>query len=166
MRRLVVLGFVTISAVTLFGQGVPITPNPKGWDEMVKGPNKKLEANKRLVYNFWREVIDSRHTDLAPKYLAEDYIQHNPGMAPGLPAFMETFSRLGGGKPPGPINAVLSRPPIALIAEGDLVLICWIRDYTDPKDPTKKYNSGWFDLFRIENGKIKEHWDAATKPAN
>jgi predicted SnoaL-like aldol condensation-catalyzing enzyme len=28
----------------------------------------------------------------------------------------------------------------------------------------QKYTSTWFDMFRIENGKIAEHWDPATKP--
>ena len=33
----------------------------------------------------------------------------------------------------------------------------------DPKDATKKSTTTWFDMFRIENGKIAEHWDCAPK---
>jgi len=33
----------------------------------------------------------------------------------------------------------------------------------DPKGPAKKYTTTWFDMFRIENGKIAEHWDPALK---
>ena len=33
-------------------------------------------------------------------------------------------------------------------------------------DSTKKYTTTWFDMFRIENGKIAEHWDTAEKMKN
>jgi predicted SnoaL-like aldol condensation-catalyzing enzyme len=33
----------------------------------------------------------------------------------------------------------------------------------DAKDPAKKSTTTWFDMFRIENGKIAEHWDCAPK---
>jgi len=32
-----------------------------------------------------------------------------------------------------------------------------------PKDPAKKYTTTWFDMFRLESGKIAEHWDPAPK---
>ena len=32
-----------------------------------------------------------------------------------------------------------------------------------PKDATKKYTTTWFDMFRIEGGRIAEHWDAAPR---
>ncbi len=33
----------------------------------------------------------------------------------------------------------------------------------DPKDSTKTYTTTWFDVFRIKDGKIAEHWDPALK---
>ena len=35
----------------------------------------------------------------------------------------------------------------------------FVREAADPKDATKKYTTTWFDMFRIENGRIVEHWD-------
>ena len=50
-----------------------------------------------------------------------------------------------------------------MIAEGDLVMVIYPRELTDPKDKTKKYTTAGFDAYRIQNGKVVEHWDAATK---
>jgi predicted SnoaL-like aldol condensation-catalyzing enzyme len=52
---------------------------------------------------------------------------------------------------------------VAIVAEGDLVMLSFVREMPDPVDKSKKYTTTWFDLFRIENGKIAEHWDSAEK---
>jgi predicted SnoaL-like aldol condensation-catalyzing enzyme len=52
------------------------------------------------------------------------------------------------------------------VAEGDLVTLSFARELPDPADPAKKYTTTWFDMFRIENGKIAEHWDSAEKMKN
>ena len=40
----------------------------------------------------------------------------------------------------------------------------FVREVAEPKDTSKKYTTTWFDMLRIENGKIAEHWDPATRP--
>jgi len=52
---------------------------------------------------------------------------------------------------------------VAIVAEGDLVVISFANERTDPNDMNKKYTTTWFDMFRIENGKIAEHWDSSEK---
>jgi predicted SnoaL-like aldol condensation-catalyzing enzyme len=52
---------------------------------------------------------------------------------------------------------------VAIQAEGDYVTLSLVREYTDAAG--QKYTSTWFDMFRIQDGKIAEHWDPATKPA-
>jgi predicted SnoaL-like aldol condensation-catalyzing enzyme len=54
-------------------------------------------------------------------------------------------------------------PLVAIAGDGDLVVLSFVREATDPKDAAKKYTTTWFDMFRIEGGKIAEHWDAAPK---
>jgi predicted SnoaL-like aldol condensation-catalyzing enzyme len=98
--------------------------------------------------------------ELAEKYLAETYIQHNPTVPTGRAAFVEFFSKW---KKPSPIEAMVGAPLVAIVAEGNLVILSFVRQLPDPKDPTKSYTSTWFDMFRIENGKIAEHWDPAAK---
>lgn len=120
----------------------------------------KLAANKKLVYDFWREVFEAGHMDLAPKYLAEHYIQHNPNVATGRKAFIDFFSTL---KKPKPISTKVESPLVSIVAEGDMVILTFVREYSDPENPAKKYTSSWFDQFRIADGKIVEHWDPAIR---
>lgn len=129
---------------------------------LLAGSNPKLAANKRLVYDFWREIIDAGHVDLADKYLAESYIQHNPNVPTGRAGFVEYFSKFDFAKPK-PIEPKVKAPLVSIVAEGNLVVLSFVSERADPKDSTKKYTTTWFDMFRIENGKIAEHWDSADK---
>jgi predicted SnoaL-like aldol condensation-catalyzing enzyme len=127
---------------------------------LLQSSDPKLAQNKKLLYDFWREVFEAGHLELADKYMADTYIQHNPNVATGRKAFVDFFSKF---KKPEPIADTIKAPVVAIIAEGDMVVISFARELVDPKDATKKYSTTWFDMFRIENGKIAEHWDAATK---
>jgi predicted SnoaL-like aldol condensation-catalyzing enzyme len=127
---------------------------------LLASADPRLAANKRLVYDFWREVFEGAHMELADKYMAETYIQHNPNVPTGRAAFVAFFSRVA---QPKPIEARIKAPLVAIVAEGDLVVLSFAREGVDPKDATKKYSTTWFDMFRIENGKIAEHWDPAQK---
>ncbi|WP_085316476.1 nuclear transport factor 2 family protein [Derxia lacustris] len=121
----------------------------------------QLAANKKLVYDFWREVFEGGHLDQADRYLTESYIQHNPNVASGRAAFKEFFARL---RQPKPVEPRILAPLVAIVAEGDYVTLVFAREYAERGDPARKYTTTWFDLFRIENGKIAEHWDPAQKP--
>jgi len=57
----------------------------------------------------------------------------------------------------------IKAPLIAITADGNLVTLVFKQENQEPKDPSKKYTTTWFDMFRIENGKIAEHWDPALK---
>lgn len=127
---------------------------------LLASADPKLAANKRLVYDFWREVFEAGHLDRAEHYLAESYIQHNPtvpGGRAGFVSFMEKFSKKK------PVEAKLKGPLVSIVAEGDMVVLSFVKQQPDPADPASKYTTTWFDMFRIENGKIAEHWDPALK---
>jgi hypothetical protein len=49
---------------------------------------QQLEQDKKLVLEFWREVLDAHHVELASKYLAPGYIQHNPEVETGRDGFV------------------------------------------------------------------------------
>ena len=114
-----------------------------------------LAANKRLVYDFWREVFEAGHMELADKYMTESYIQHNPNVPTGRAAFVKLFSSI---TKPKPIEPRVKAPLVAIVAEGDMVILTFAHEAADPKDSTKKYTTTWFDMFRVEGGKIAEHW--------
>lgn len=120
----------------------------------------QLAANKRLVFDFWREVFEGGHMDLAAKYLSDEYIQHNPNVASGRIAFVEFFSKI---KKPQAVADHIQAPLISIVAERDLVILTFGREYPDPKDASQRYTTTWFDMFRIANGKIVEHWDPALR---
>jgi predicted SnoaL-like aldol condensation-catalyzing enzyme len=64
---------------------------------------------------------------------------------------------------PQPIQPRITGPLVSMVAERDIVVISFATEKADPQDPSKKVSSTWIDMFRIENGKIAEHWNCATK---
>ena len=130
---------------------------------LLQSSDPKLAANKKLVYDCWREMLEAGHIELADKYLAENYMQHNPNVPTGRKGFVESFSKFA---QPKPILDTIKAPVIAIVAEGDLVVISFAGKFPDPADSTKTYTSTWFGMFRIENGKLAEHWDGAQKTKN
>ena len=150
---------LAIGALVAANAQVPVQAN-SNHEQMLTSADPKLAANKRLVYNFWREVFEAAHMEQAEKYMAETYIQHNPNVATGRAAFIEFFSKI---KKPKPIEARVAAPLVSITAEGNLVVLAFARENPDPKDPAKKYTTTWFDMFRLEDGRIAEHWDPAQK---
>ena len=138
---------------------VPVTANPDH-KAMLASKDPKLATNKKLVYDFWREVFEAGHTELASKYITENYIQHNPNVATGREAFIAFVNKI---KKTQDIADKVLKPLVAITAEGDLVILSFVSEVKDPKDATKTYTTTWFDMFRIENGKIAEHWDNMLK---
>ena len=128
--------------------------------ELLQSNNQSLAQNKKLVYNMWREFLEGGHLEVAEKYFAEDYMQHNPNAATGRKAVVDFFSRFS--KPQSIVDTIKTAV-VAIVAEKDLVMISFVRELPDALDKSKKYTTTWFDLFRIENGKIAEHWDCAEK---
>jgi len=153
------LVLVAVLACTSAAGQAAVQANPNQEQMLVSG-DARLAANKRLVYDFWREVFEGAHMELADKYMAESYIQHNPNVPSGRAAFVDFFSKM---RKPAPIEPRIKAPVVAIVAEGDLVVLSFAREGVDPKDTTKKFSTTWFDMFRIENGKIAEHWDPAQK---
>jgi predicted SnoaL-like aldol condensation-catalyzing enzyme len=139
---------------------LPVTPAPDQ-QALLKSKDPKLAANKKLAYDFFRVILRARHLDDASNYMKDDYIQHNPNADTGIEGFKAYFSKLGG---PQPIAETVPGL-VAIQAEGDFVTLSFVREMDDPMNKGQKYTTTWFDMFRIENGKIAEHWDVATKAA-
>src|SRR5262247_959807 len=146
MKRLAMaLVLLTMGGAQLTAQSGSMTPQE--------------QTNLKFVLDWWREVLEGRHLDLAPKYQAENYIQHNINVPTGRAGFVQFFGRLGG--PINPIPDKLANPPVVQFAKGDFVVLVWEREGKDPADPNKTYKYNTYDMLRIENGKVQEHWDYA-----
>ncbi len=156
MRTLVIA--LTLSAVAApVSAQLPVTLHADQ-QALLKSSDPQLAANKKLVFDFWREVFQARNMDLAPKYMAENYMQHNPTVATGRQPFMDFFGRLER----QPVKPTIDNL-VTIMAERDLVVLAFRRELPDPKNPGQRYTTTWFDMLRVENGKIAEHWDYGTK---
>jgi predicted SnoaL-like aldol condensation-catalyzing enzyme len=122
-----------------------------------KNMTAQEQANLKVVSDWWREVLQAGHVELAEKYQAEDYIQHNPGISTGRAAFVQIFGR----RAPRDIKPMLDPAPIIQFAKGPYVVFVWERTAKDQMGMDYKYN--FFDVVRVENGKVAEHWDSVFK---
>src|SRR5580700_7795627 len=150
---------IVLLAVPAFG-ALPVVP---AGDQaaLLKSNDKKLAANKKAAFDFYRIVLRGLRLDQAEKYMRDDYIQHNPNADTGIKGFKAYFTKLGGPKDiPATIEGL-----VAIQAEGDYVTLSFVNEHPDPADKTKKYTTTWFDMFRFVDGKIAEHWDPALKAA-
>lgn len=146
-----------LSVMAVLFAGGAFAQNQKA---MLYSSDPKLAQNKKIVYDFWRSVLEGGHLELAPQYMTETYIQHNPNVPTGRQGFLDFFGRFA---KPQPIADTIMSPIIAIVAEGDRVVLSFKDVHPDPKDRTKQYTTTSFDMLRIENGKIAEHWDSALK---
>lgn len=128
--------------------------------QMLASTDPQLAKNKQIAYDFWRKVLEGGHLELSPVYQTETYIQHNPNVPTGRQGFIDFFSKFA---KPRPILDTIQGPLIAIVAEGDRVILCFKDVRRDPKDATKTYETTSFEMLRIENGKVAEHWDNARK---
>ncbi|MEO6378737.1 MAG: ester cyclase [Caulobacteraceae bacterium] len=136
---------------------------PKGVSDqmaLLKSSDPKLAANKRLVFDAWRAIVQGAHMELASKYFTPSYIQHNPNVPTGRDAMVKFMKE---SRPVRPIQPNITFPVVSIVAERDIVVLATVTYGPDPADPKKRYATTHFDMFRIENGKIAEHWDNLPK---
>ena len=138
--------------------GVPVLP-VANQAVLLQSADPFLARNKQLVYDFTRVVLAGLHLDQASQFLRDDYIQHNPNVETGLKGFLDAFSKLG---PPRTIPATVAGL-VSIQAEADLVTMAFVSELEDPRNKGAKYTTTWFDMFRVQDGKITEHWDCDTK---
>lgn len=118
----------------------------------------QLAANKQLVFDMWRTILLAGQVEQAARFMTEGYIQHNPTAPTGRAAFQQIFSSFV----PRQDTVPETIPElVTLIAEGDHVVLALVSHYPEPDGSGKTYTSTHFDLFRIKNGLIAEHWDSA-----
>ena len=139
--------------------------NPPTEMQVSSAMTPQEEANLEFVLDWWREVIENGHMELTTKYQAEDYIQHNPNVPTGRAALVDFFENVVGVKPVNPIRETLQRQPVVAGAKGDFVFLIFEEESEDPRDSANTYHHNSFEILRLENGKVQEHWDSAKRMA-
>lgn len=115
------------------------------------GPTQ--EKNKKNVREFY-EMAFNQHkpTEAAKKYFGDKYIQHNPYVVNGAEAFYTYFE--GHFKKNPESHVEIKR----IMADGDLVML-----HLHSKENKADLGRAVVDIFRLENGKIVEHWDVVQE---
>ena len=127
-------------------------PNPSGRTQ-IDGPTEasdldRAEENRTLVEAFLMDVMQGKHPEKTPEYFAGDaYLQHNTGIADGLSGLGSALEALAAAD----IQMVYDETH-QVLAQGNFVL--GVSEGTFGGKPTSYY-----DLWRVEDGKIAEHWD-------
>jgi predicted SnoaL-like aldol condensation-catalyzing enzyme len=109
-----------------------------------------LEANKKTVVAFYEKAINQKDFDAASKHLGARYIQHNPVAADG-PEGLKGFIGFLRDKFPNSKSEIKR-----VFAEGDYVIL-HVHAVREPGTRGRAI----IDIFRLENGRIVEHWDVA-----
>jgi predicted SnoaL-like aldol condensation-catalyzing enzyme len=161
MRRSLLLALLGAAlAITPASAQEPVVGAPDA-EALFTSPDPALHRNKQAAYHIQRDLIEAGHWELADQWLTERYIQHNPNAKSGRAGVVAFFTQVLKVQPK-PIPAKLGQKVVAVIAEGDYVVIITPRTMKDPKDATKTYTTSWFDMWRFVDGKADEHWDGAT----
>ncbi|QXP58107.1 nuclear transport factor 2 family protein [Cellulophaga sp. HaHa_2_95] len=109
----------------------------------------KTEANKAVVKGFIEHVLLGHEMDQLSSYMnPKEYIQHNPAVADGLEGFGAAMQYFAAN------NLVMEYDKLHLVlGQGNFVL-----SISEGKFG-KGAHTAYYDLFRLENGLIVEHWD-------
>src|ERR1035438_4761999 len=83
-KKLILIGVTVFLAVSGFAQSQKT---------MLYSNDPRLAKNKKIVYDFWRSVLEGGHLELAPQYMLETYIQHNPNVPTGRQGFLDFFGK-------------------------------------------------------------------------
>ena len=127
-------------------------PNQSG-RSMVDGPTDptdldRTDENRRLVRSLVEDVLIGRRLDLLPRYVdAEHLAQHNPNLTDGVAALRVALEAARDGAP-----VIHYQHVHRILAEGSFVLtVC--------EGALAGVHSAFYDLFRLADAKVVEHWD-------
>jgi predicted SnoaL-like aldol condensation-catalyzing enzyme len=106
------------------------------------------ETNKKVVLDFYEKGLNQKDFDAAAKHFGPKYIQHNPTAPDGIEGF-KAFIAMRKEKTPNARSEIKRA-----FADGDFVIL-HVESHREPGDR----GVAIVDIFRLENGKIVEHWD-------
>ena len=119
----------------------------------------KQEANRKIVLEFYEKGLNQKDAEGAIAYMGDRYVQHNPNAADGPDGFRKFIAFLREKFPNSKSEIKRS------FVDGDYVIL----HVHAVREPGTRGNA-IIDIFKLENGKIVEHWDTVQpipeNPAN
>ena len=109
---------------------------------------KQMEENKKIIAEFYDAALNQKDFEKASKYLGTRYTQHNPVAADG-PEGLKAFLAFLKDKFPNNRSEIKR-----IFADGDYVIV----HVHAVREPGTRGNA-IIDIFKLENGKVVEHWD-------
>ena len=134
-------------------------PNASG-RSMIDGPTdatdlNRTQYNREIVRSFVDDVLVKEHLDKLENYIDDEcYVEHNPRIGDGLSALRSTLSDRASNEG----TTIKYDRMHRILAEGNFVL-------TVSEGSINGVHSSFFDLFRVAQGKLVEHWDTAEAVA-
>jgi predicted SnoaL-like aldol condensation-catalyzing enzyme len=117
------------------------------------------ETNKKVVLDFYEKGLNQKNFEAAAQHFGPRYIQHNPNAPDGIEGF-KAFIAMRKEKFPNARSEIKR-----VFAEGDFVIL----HVHGVREPGER-GVAIVDIFRLEKGKIVEHWDVVQpipeQPAN
>ncbi|MFB6415911.1 MULTISPECIES: nuclear transport factor 2 family protein [Bradyrhizobium] len=117
------------------------------------------EANRKTVLDFYDKGLNQKDADAALAHVGDRYVQHNPNAADGADGFRKFIGFLREKFPNS--RSEIKRS----FVDGDYVIL----HVHAVREPGTRGNA-IVDIFKLENGKIVEHWDVVQpipeSPAN
>jgi predicted SnoaL-like aldol condensation-catalyzing enzyme len=120
------------------------------------------KSNKQIVEEVMSEIFQKHNLSRIDDFMRDDYIQHNPNVPQGKKGFVEYFKRKWRAVPDSGCSIK------QIVAEGDLVMVHSVSSGTHTggewlgvSATGNKLSFNVVDIFRIEDGKLAEHWDVA-----
>lgn len=108
-----------------------------------------MKSNKEIVTEFYETCFNKWDLSELDRFMRDDYIQHSPEVADGKTGFIEFFKGFLALKPHAEIMQIIEEKDLVCVffrctfANGDVVKV--------------------FDLYRLEGGKLAEHWDCIMR---
>lgn len=112
----------------------------------------KLAANKKTVLEFYEAGLNRKDFEAAAKFFGSRYVQHNPTAPDGIEGFKAFLSFLREKFPES--RSEIKRS----FAEGDYVIL-HVHSVREPGSRGRAI----VDIFKLEDGKIVEHWDVVQE---
>jgi predicted SnoaL-like aldol condensation-catalyzing enzyme len=115
------------------------------------------QETRRLGVVEFKDILQYGQTDLAMKVMAPGYMQHNVNVPGGRDAFVKNFSS----RPKLPVKDEWVTPPTLELISGNFYLKFDQRLEPDPTNKARQTVFYRFDMIRVDDGLIQEHWDVA-----